>query len=549
MTAVLTLTPEQQKECRAIEAEIAELKRKIAETQEQTETARRVMPICFFEPNPWQYKAIEDMAKHVLPKVQNTVGHFPGNSAGKTFLIPAMMWVIATHNSNGIKWFNYPLYQAWPFPKHLRVIGRKQLFFEGTGEFWKAIWKWWPQIEGEPYGWSCEKGDYHYPCRYKLPNGFTLDCVTPEQSEHEGVELGMLALLEPEEENIWNQYVRAFRHGGIKLLSCTMARMSEWMDRRVLQDPKAIITEGHPMDNCDETVVKTPKGLVRGKLPRESLESMRDNYAEEELATRWDGKPIYWRGRVLAGLFDEEIHVEDDDKLPAIQLYKINVDPHPRKPWCMIVAGIDADGDTWILDEWPRFETFGKFYHEISSDKPEHGEAFYFAMLDELLHRKYPRNRRIVDYKMSRTPDRTTGGTSSLLERMERACRCQFEPQNCNVGGVEGSGLSNLKSALAHSADIAPTMHVLRRCKNTIHQMINFTWKKSSELGKFDTFEVFDQKMFDFPRGVMSILSHAARGGRIITPEEYKQQQRTKIWKEELALMAPHHPEWRRTHA
>ena len=542
-------TPEQLAE---METELAQIHAERDERRRKMDEIREVVPIAFFEPNPWQYRAIVDIATKVKPEVQNTIGHFPGNSGGKTFLIPAMFWNIAAGPQN--KWFEYPLFRDWPFPKHFRVIGKKQLFFEGTGEFWKAIHTWWPKVNGEPYGWSFEKGDYHYPSQYKLPNGFCLDCITPDIEEHEGVELGFLALLEPEEEAIWNQYVRAFRRGGLKLLSCTMARCSEWMDRRILQNPDAIITPGHPMDNCDETVMDTPLGEVRGKLSRASLESIRDNLPEEEVATRWDGQPIYWRGRVLHNAWDEHVHIVDDDLCPRLVMHKINIDPHPGKPWCILVGGIAEDGGVWIIDEWPTYDTFGRFYSDVPYDAPEHGEKFYFDLINRFRENKYRRNIPILDYKMGRTPDRTDSGTSSLLDRMERACHCQFDRQNCNVGGVDGSGLTLLKTVLAWdkskpiSEDNHPMLHVLRRCKNTTHQMLNLTWKKSAELGKFGTSEVFDPRFFDFPRGVMSILSH--EGGvsrrRITTPEEDAAARRSKVWAEEMKLMSPHHPEWRR---
>ena len=203
----------------------------------------------------------------------------------------------------------------------------------------------------------------------------------------------------------------------------------------------------------------------------------------------------------------------------------------------------------WAVEEWPAFETFDRYYSEVPYDV--YTESFYFELLNKWFREKYPRNRRILDYKMSCTPDRRESGPSSLLKRMEHACHTQFERQNTDVGGVQGSGLTLLRSAFAYdkkrpvSSDNQPMLHILSSCRNTIHQCKNLSWKNSAELDGFGTSEAFDKKHFDAPRALMSILAHRSGRPLIVTPEEAKSQERRKIMDAEFALMAPHHPNWR----
>lgn len=514
-----------------------------SDAHRQEQAAIKAMPSMFFSPNPWQYRAIRDMALGVKKDVQNVVGHFPANGVGKTYLAAMIALQVAAYKRAPNLFFNYPLFTDWPFPKHIRCIADKQLFMEGSGEFWKAIDIWWPK-----HLYTSEKGDYSYPSRYYIGDT-VLDCITPEVRlrAHEGVELGMLMILEPTEEEVWNVYPRAFRHGGIKLLSCTLAHCSEWIDRRVMQDEKSIITIGNAMDNCDETVMDTPLGPVRGKLTRASLESMYAEYDKNDREARWNGTPLYWRGRALNGIWNPEVHVIDDDLCPPITLHKLNVDPHPAKPWALLVLGLDGEGRPWVVDEWPRFETFGSYYHEVTYDTPDHGEQFYFDLINSL-RSQYRPSIPILDYKMANTPDRKDDGTSSLHKRLNSACHTEFTPQSCDVMGP-GGGLALLKSALAYDrskpvgAGNNSSIHILRRCRNTIYQLENLGFKKAGELGKFGS-EVLDPKFLDLPRGIMSALSHSAGRCRIITPES-EARRKAKIWRDELNQMRPHHPNWR----
>lgn len=540
----------------ALEARLAAREAEDAEIKADLDKAQKLVPGAFFDPNPWQYRAITDMANGIgREKKQYTVAHVAGNRGGKTYLVPMIVGTISGLFQN--RWFDSPLYKLWPFPKHIRCIGDKQLFMEGTGEFWKAIDTWFPKDEkGTPINWSSEKGDYSFPSRYYLPNGFVMDCITPEIKlrAHEGVALGMLCIIEPVEEEIWDLYPRAFDKGGVKLFSATLAHCSEWVDRRILQNPNAIITRGTALDNCEETVIQTDKGEVRGKLSREALQSMYDSMPEHDRDARWNGDPIYWRGRVLHEVWDDAVHIADDDSAPSrFPLYKVNIDPHPGKPWCIVVAGIDHDSKPWIVDEWPKFETFGRYYGEIAYDSPNHGERFYFELIRGLMQ-QYQGARLILDYKMSRTPGRTDEGTSTLLQRMADALdmdESEFERQNCNVGGVDGNGGNLLKSALLYDkskpvgADNEPALRVLRRCQNTAYYLRNFTYRKSAQLGGFGTSEVYEQKFFDFPRGVMSLLSHDEGAPRIVSPSEARSIEQRDRERGVIKAARRSHPEWR----
>lgn len=512
-----------------IDAERAAIKERQAIAAAQIEELKQTHPLAFFEPNPFQYRALTNLIKGLkrnpdgitFAPVRNIVANTPGNGAGKTFGTIALIGNICTGVMS--PWYDYDLFKLWPFPKEIRLIADKKLF-EDDGEVRKAILKWWPRAY-----YTESKGDYSYYSSYQWQTGFMVKCMTFDQSDraHEGGEQGMVIFLEPPKDNrLWNSYARAFRHGGIQMLDATMIYGSEWIDREIINADGTIFTDGTPEDNCEDTVIQTPMGECRGKLARATIDGWAEDYKKQGdgiYEARFLGMPLHRRGRALAGLFDRAIHVvpSHPGEFP-IRMFKVNVDPHPGKPWWISVVGIDSHGDSWVMDEWPRYETFGRFYSEVPYDPPTRGEDFYFALVAELLGRYKP-NIPMLDFKMGNSPTRDASGVSTLRGRMENYLRREFTAQSVDVMS-DGGGLAALKSALSYNREQPvsftnhPKLRILAHCSNTIHQLENLSFKKSDTLAGYGTSEQLADDHLDAPRAIMGILTNSDGPGRIIIP-------------------------------
>src|SRR5882672_9902881 len=158
----------------------------------------------YFEPNGAQDKCV-----HLLGQKEPHIGIFSAaNGIGKTTAIANIMGNIIFGSQN--KFFDYPLFRKWPYPRRLRFVTNPKLV-EEIGPLHSEIKKWWPRGKYESV-----KGGKSYYSQYKA-NGFILDIMSYDQdlAQFEGATLGGVFFDEPPVRSIWNASLARLRMGGI----------------------------------------------------------------------------------------------------------------------------------------------------------------------------------------------------------------------------------------------------------------------------------------------------------------------------------------------
>ena len=298
----------------------------------------------YLEPNGAQTKFIQ------LFSSQPNVGIFSAaNGIGKTTLIANVMANIIWGPQN--KYFDFPIFKSWPYPKRLRFVTDPKLV-EEIGPLHSEISKWWPRDR-----YQAIKGGHNYYSQYKSDTGFLLDVMSYDQDlkQFEGVTLGGIFFDEPPVRAIWNASLARLRMGGIAMVFMTPLTQAAWFFDEVVPRHLEHVVYGDIEENCKQHG-------VRGQLEHENIAKMIAEMDLEEVEARAHGRAMYLQGLVYKN-FDPTVHVLPTHIVPPsnAQIWQI-VDPHGDKPFACIWGFCDASGTLIQVDEWPN-EPFEKMHN------------------------------------------------------------------------------------------------------------------------------------------------------------------------------------------
>lgn len=320
-----------------------QLQAQLALIQTAKAQAREDNGCVYFGPNGAQTKFID-----LLGRDSPFVGIFSAaNGIGKTTLIVNVLANIIFGPQN--RYFDYPLFKDWPFPKRFRFVTDPKLL-EEIGPFHTEIKKWWPRGRYE----ALKAGKTYYS-QYKA-NGFLLDVMSYDQSleQFEGSTLGAILFDEPPVRSIYNASIARLRMGGIALVFMTPLTQAAWFFDEVVPRHQANVVYGDIEENCKD------HGL-RGQLKHDDIQRMITEMDPEEVEARAHGKAMYLQGLVYKN-FDPRVHILDQHfTVPSgAQVWQI-VDPHGDKPFACIWGFCDQAGTLFQVDEWPN-EDFYKMH-------------------------------------------------------------------------------------------------------------------------------------------------------------------------------------------
>lgn len=297
----------------------------------------------YFEPNGAQEKSIKLVGSNPPVAIFSAA-----NGIGKTTDMANILANIIWGPQN--RYFDYPIFRNWPYPKRLRFVTDPKLV-EEIGPLHSEIKKWWPRGKYEAI-----KGGKNYFSQYKTKNGFLLDVMSYDQDlkQFEGVTLGGVFFDEPPVKAIWNASLARLRMGGIAFVFMTPLTQAAWFFDEVVPRHPEHIVYGDIEDNC-----KTHG--VRGQLEHENIQRMVSEMDPEEVEARAHGKAMYLQGLVFKN-FEPSIHILDQHfTVPSgAQVWQI-VDPHGDKPFACIWGFCDRTGTLFQVDEWPN-EDFYKMH-------------------------------------------------------------------------------------------------------------------------------------------------------------------------------------------
>lgn len=426
---------------------------------QELEWIRKNEKIQYFEPNG----KVEEFIK-LIGTTSNIVYAFAAaNGVGKTTAAVNILGNIVFGKQN--KWFDYPIFREWPYPKRARFITSSKNV-EEIGPFHSEIQKWWPKGRYEAI-----KSGHSYYSQYKA-NGWVIDVMTYDQepSQFEGANIGLIIADEPMPRNLWTPNISRLRAGGFIMIPMTPLTDAGWFfDEIVPRHKDFIVTAG-----VEEACIQHG---TRGHLEHAQIEQMIAEYQPEDIEARVHGKALYLAGLIYKQ-FNTQVHVlRETVSAPSnATIYQV-VDPHSDKPFACIWAMVDGRGDVTIVDEWPNVDFYKwrncqlniKDYAKIFRDK-ENGLKVYKRIID--------RHFADVSYVTNKR---------TLREELRDECGLDFYPSYKAESEVD-TGIIKVREYLKYNPDQPlahtnkPKLYLNPHCQNTIKSFLR--WARDPKTNK-----------------------------------------------------------------
>lgn len=247
------------------------------------------------------------------------------------------------------KYFDYPLFQKFPYLKKGRIISDPTTIKE---KIIPELKKWFPENEGGKLpeaNYETAKEGKNYEAKFVTNTGWEIDIMSNEQDpkEFESVDLGFVWIDEPMPKDRFLATVARGRIGMIIIWTFTPLSYSAWIKDDIVNKADEVgmnYVEADVEDNCEVHG-------IRGILKHENIQRMIAMYPEDEKQARAFGKFGHLIGRV---------HKKFSRKIHVIQPFAINekdytcymaLDVHPRVPDHAVWIAVDRKGSRYVVAE------------------------------------------------------------------------------------------------------------------------------------------------------------------------------------------------------
>lgn len=377
------------------------------------------------------------------------------NGLGKTTFAANLLGNIIWGPQN--KYFDYPVFRNWPFPKRLRFVTDPKLL-EEIGPFHTEVHKWWPKGKFEAI-----KGGHSYYSQYKA-NGFVVDVMSTKQEreQHEGVTLGLLIPDEPPPQSLWSSFISRFRMGGMIVVVMTPLVDAAWFYDQVVPKHQNAIVYGSMEDACIQHG-------TNGHLEHSNIQNQIANMPSDEVEARVYGKAMYLRGLIFK-TFDPTVHVLSKDFMPPKGSAVVQVvDPHDDKPFAVIWAYKVGPKAWHIFDEWPHDPFQGQTGCQLT--------ILDYKKIFSDVEAPYRVPRRVIDRHFA---DRESSINRKTLRQELRSIGLNYYPSYTAQEEVQ-TGILRVREGLKYITDKPitainkPKLTFNPRCKNTIKAFQRWT--------------------------------------------------------------------------
>ena len=246
------------------------------------------------------------------------------------------------------KWFDYPLFQKFPYIKKGRIISDPTTLKE---KIIPELKKWFPHSDAKnipdaPYETAKEGANFER--KFKTNTGWEIDLMSNEQDvkEFESVDLGFVLIDEPMPKDKFMATLARARLGMTIIWTFTpltySAWIKDWMDEHIGTDADYVQAEME--DQCKVHG-------VRGFFEHSHIKRIADAYPEDEKEARVFGKFGHLIGRV---------HKKFNRKIHVVKPFTINeqdwttyvaLDPHPRVPDHVLYLSVNRKGTKILTGE------------------------------------------------------------------------------------------------------------------------------------------------------------------------------------------------------
>lgn len=385
------------------------------------------------------------------------------NGTGKTTVLVNLARAIIFGPQN--KFFDYPIFRDWPYPKRIRFVSEPSQVKE-SGPLPTEIAKWWPRGR-----YTANKDGQHYASIYKAGD-WILEVMTYEQdpAQHEGANLGCVMFNEPPPQNLWTPNISRLRAGGIAIVGMTPLTEAGWFFDEVVPRHQDFIVYADVETACKQHG-------TRGHLDHDQIEKMISEYSGDEREARIEGKAMYLKGLIYK-TFNTQIHVlKETITAPTnATIYQV-VDPHTDKPFACIWAFVDGRGDIYIIDEWPNVD-FKKWTNCQLTIKD-------YANIFRDKEQGYVVHKRIIDRHFADV--RSSVNKRTLREELLDEVGLEYYPSYKCEEEVE-TGIITVRDYLKYNPSRPldtlnkPKLFINPHCQNTIKAFLR--WSRDPKNGK-----------------------------------------------------------------
>jgi len=271
-----------------------------------------------------------------------------GNGSSKSATLANVVCNIVCEKKN--PYFDFGIFQNWPFLKRLRLVSDPTTISEKTVP---ELLKWLPRGR---YKATKEKKSY-FSKFYFPETDFMLDILSYDQDpkEFESVDLGACLLDEPPPENIFNACLSRLRvgAGGVQCCFFTPLSSAAYLFDRFIEIPSQIAATATFITVWDN--IEGPE--ARGFLNKATVERMIEAYTEDEKEARIEGKFMHLGGTIFKE-FDRTKHVVNLTLPELVQniprhAWRVAyaIDPHPVTETAVLFMALLPDGRRVFIDE------------------------------------------------------------------------------------------------------------------------------------------------------------------------------------------------------
>ena len=355
------------------------------------------------------------------------------------------------------KWFDYPLFQKFPYLKKGRIISDPTTIKE---KIIPELKKWFPANESKRLpeaNYVTAKEGKNFEAKFITNTGFEFDIMSSEQDtkEFESVDLGWVWMDEPIPEAIFNATVARGRRGMIMIWTYTPLMHSAWIKRWIddkLDGIYAAMVEAEMEDNC---ITHGKRGVFEHK----DIKRIADAFPEDERQARVFGRFGHLIGRVHKG-FKRTIHLIKPFLItPRDFTTYMALDVHPRVPDHVLYLSVDRKGTKFLTGE-----LLGEGMVR----------SLYDAMVDYEAAKHYRMEDRIID----------PSAYNEDQHRKEKSVGSQLEDLGMHF--IKGSkdltaGIKRTNDALAYQTIqgemvSAPELYIFNTLKVAIKQLDEYVW-------------------------------------------------------------------------
>lgn len=414
-----------------------------------------------------------------IAKLVNLIGSTPNlvyvlsaaNGVGKTVALVNIARALMFGADN--KFFDYPLFKDWQYPKRIRFVSEVSQIKDG-GPLPTEIEKWWPKGQ-----YSAGRNGQGYNAIYRAQD-WTMEVMTYDQlpSQHEGANLGLVLFNEPPPQNLWTPNISRLRAGGFAVVGMTPLTEAGWFFDEVVPRHEDFIVYADVETACIDHG-------IRGHLEHAQIVRMISEYSEDEREARIEGKAMYLKGLIFKS-FNPQVHMLRDTVQvgPGATIYQV-VDPHADKPFACIWAMVSPNGDITIIDEWPN-QDFNK-WHNCQLTIKDYASIFRDKESGLNIHK------RIIDRHFADV--RSAVNKRTLREELRDDVGLDFYPSYQAQEEIE-TGIIKVRDYLKYdptrplSTLNKPKLFINPGCQNTIRAFQH--WSRDPKTGKVqDAFKDF----------------------------------------------------------